>query len=143
MFRHTLTSVGDILVFYYSYCSLQYFEIYGVVGLEWHRNLKKWQDPVQISYLVRMFRQYYLWFRFVRWITWKCIIGYINIWNSDWRIWASFMHGMLQNFKRACVSFSIKIQQNATWKIVKLLIMTFLKDLSHKYDRWSFLAYPK
>ena len=53
--------------------------------------------------------------RFLRWIFWKCINSYRNIfWNADWRTWGSLVHEMLQNiqdFKKAAVSFLIKTQQ--------------------------------
>lgn len=86
------------------------------IGLQRHRNLKN--SGIQCRFLIWWRSRSNFIFnrvRFLRWITWKCVNGYRNIfWIANWRTWGSLVHGKLQiiqDVKRVTASFFIKTQQ--------------------------------
>ena len=68
------------------------------IGLQRHRNLKN--SGIQCRFLIWWRSRSNFIFnrvRFLRWITWKCVNGYRNIfWIANWRTWGSLVHGNLQ-----------------------------------------------
>ena len=86
------------------------------IGLQRHRNLKN--SGIQCRFLIWWRSRSNFIFnrvRFLRWITWKCVNGYRNIfWIANWRTWGSLVHGnlqIIQDVKRVTASFFIKTQQ--------------------------------
>lgn len=82
-----------------SYFCLHYIEKHRVVRLQrFHRDLKNARMQYRIPIWWK-FRSIFFFarVRFLWWITWKCISGYIKIfWNSDRRTWDSLLDRILQ-----------------------------------------------
>ena len=114
---HTKRNVDARAVFSWS---LLHVENQWMVGLKLRKNWKMvgsiyWKSRCNFIYDK---------IRFLRWISWKCINSYRNIfWNADWRTWGSLVPEMLQNiqdFKRAAVSFLIKTQEKRSIRLLHL-----------------------
>ena len=99
-----------------SFLIVLYNMLKNYIGLQRHRNLKNIGIQCRFAIWWRS-RSNFIFnrVRFLRWITWKCVNGYRNIfWIANWRTWGSLVHGKLQNIqniKKVTASFFIKTQQ--------------------------------